>query len=117
MTAAPDFIGLSTTGNMWYAYIENFRSCDWLTSASYTMPWLVNSSQDSGSNGLYQFAWSTRLAEFTLKSHFGDGRVCEEGLSSSNLHFNEGMLQGCTSLTCISTDITAWPAGGFSNWV
>lgn len=28
LTAAPDFTGLSTTGNMWYAYIENFRSCD-----------------------------------------------------------------------------------------
>lgn len=96
LTAAPDFTGLSTTGNMYYAYIENFRHCDSLSSASYTIPWLTQQSQRQYSNGLYQFDGDTSLVDFTLHSHFGDGRVCDGSLSSTNLYFNRLMLQYCS---------------------
>ena len=88
-----------------------------MSSASYTIPWLTQQSQHQNSNGYYQFYGNTSLADFTLHSHFGDGRVCDDSLSSTNLYFNRLMLQGCSQLTCISTDISSWPYSGFNDWV
>ena len=117
MTAVPDFTGLSTVGNKQWAFVENFRGCTSLSSASYTLPWLTGQSQTKDSNGLYQFRDDTSMTDFTLHSHFGDGRVCDDSLSSTNLYFNRLMLQNCSQLTCISTDISSWPYNGFENWV
>ena len=52
-----------------------------------------------------------------VKSHFGDGRVLDDRLSSSNIEFNWELFGDCGNLSCISTDITAWPVGGFPYWV
>lgn len=51
-----------------------------------------------------------------VKSHFGDGRVLDDSLSSSNVEMNYELFADCSHLSCISTDITAWPVYGFPAW-
>lgn len=119
LTAMPMFEGLSVNTRNGYAYIANFQGCTSLSSAMWQIPWAMNPYNSwDGSNyiGEQEFRDCTQLRDVVISSHFGDGRLCEDSLMSQAKFLRE-TFQGCSSLTCISTDLSAWPANGFPDWV
>lgn len=111
LTGAPDlFANVSAYGNAQYQMGDTCRNCTALTSVSMTIPALAQSTSNKYSIGTACFSTCTSLISAVVKSHNGDGYV------PSYFKCLDTTFSDCSNLTCISTDLTAWPSNGFNDW-
>lgn len=108
LSAAPNLEGLSVGGRNSYIFIETCWKVSSLTSVYYPLPWATGATNDGYYIGGNNFGSNPSLVSAVVRSHFSDGVPCPSNVRQA---FNE-TFSHCTSLSCISTDLTAWPTNG-----